>query len=230
MVNMRNEMLDITEGRVTRVAIGVLPAAAPTLLSRVITRLETESAEVAVTVREGTTDTMLVPMLRAGDLDIVVGNLPPRPMGVEFGSELLYRDPLVIASRTGHPLALEPKLSWPMLSGYPMVLPSIGTHTRNLIDDFMLQNEVHVPRRHIDSVSTLTNVGVLQQTDSIGCMSQQVAQYFTSFGALSILPLHLPNIDIHVGMIWMVDRQMTKAQQMVRQLFRDVRDDLLAGA
>ena len=226
MVSLRSELLDITEGRVTKVAMGVLPAATASLVPEFIARLEADFADVTASVREGTMESML-PMLRAGDLDLIVGNLPPRPMGVEFGTELLHRDPLVLVTRVGHPLTDEPEIGWQMLSHYPMVLPPIGTFTRNLIDDFMLQHEINVPRRHIDSVSTLTNVGVLQRTDSVGCLSREVAQYFQNTGVLRILPLALPNIDMHVGLVWMVERKMTKAQQQVRALFREIRDELL---
>lgn len=33
---------------------------------------------------------------------------------------------------------------------------------------------------------------------------------------------------MHVGLVWMVERKMTKAQQQVRTLFREIRDDLVA--
>lgn len=227
MVHMRDELLDITEGRVTRVAMGVLPAAASVLVPQFIARLETRSSDVTASVREGTMDALL-PMLRAGDIDLVVGNLPARPLGVEFATEWLYRDPIVLVGRPDHPITQVAQPSWQMLSDYPMVLPPQGTLTRSQIDDFMIQNEVNIPRRHVDSVSTLTNVGVIQNTDSIGCISREVARYFASLGAVSILPLSLPNVDMHVGLIWMADRRLTVAQQLVRSLFREVRDEMLA--
>jgi DNA-binding transcriptional LysR family regulator len=216
----RDEMLDITEGRLTRVALGVLPATAVVLVPRLIARLEAESSAVAASVREGTMDTLL-PALRNGDIDLVVGLLPNRPLGVEFGTELLYEDPIVTVVRRGHPLTTLRNPGWEALADYPLVLPPASTYTRVAIDSFMAEHHVAVPRRHLESVSTLTNVGVLQFTDSVGFLSRELARHFAALGVLSVLPLPLPNVVLQVGLIWMVDRHLNGAQRMVRQLLRD---------
>ncbi|MDR3381252.1 LysR substrate-binding domain-containing protein [Cupriavidus basilensis] len=223
----RDEMRDISEGRVSRVSMGVLPAAAVLLLPKFIARLETESVATTVSVREGTMDSLL-PQLRAGDIDLIVGNLPQRPLGVEFGTELLYEDPIVVAARRNHPLAGVQRLRWDMLAGYPMVLPPEGTFTRGPIDDFMAQHEVSIQRRHVESVSTLTNVGVLQATDSIGFLSREIARHFSALGALVELPLVLPNVAMHVGLAWRVDKRPTTSHQLVRRIFHETRDAMFA--
>ncbi len=41
-----------------------------------------------------------------------------------------------------------------------------------------------IPRRRLESMSTLTNVGVLQFTDSVGFLSRDLALHFASQGAL----------------------------------------------
>ncbi|WBY00233.1 LysR substrate-binding domain-containing protein [Ramlibacter tataouinensis] len=217
---VRDELRDITEGRITRVSMGVLPATACVLVPRFIAQLEAEATDVAVNVREGTMATML-PALRAGDVDLLVGLLPERRLPVEFDSELLYEDPVVVVVRRGHPLAAARRLEWPMLSGYPMVLPPPSASTRGPIDAFMAESGVDVPRRHVESISTLTNIGVLQFTDSVGFLARDLARHFAAQGALEVLPLEVPNILIRVGLVWMVDRRMSNAQRMVRELLRE---------
>ena len=228
LVSARDELLDISEGRITRVALGVLPAAAITLLPRVLVRLESESSQVTASVREGTMDAFL-PALRAGDLDLAVGVLPFRALGSEFGVEPLYDDPIVVVVRRGHPLSREPDPTWSMVAGFPMVLPPPNTIARRPIDDFLAEHRVPVSRRHVESVSTLTNVGVLQLSDSVGFLSQQLALHFVRLGALSVLPLPMPDVALRIGLISIVDRRASPSEQLLRRLFREVRDELVGA-
>ena len=220
LATARDDLRDISEGRITRVSMGVLPATACVLVPRFIARLEAEVPDVAINVREGTMNTLL-PTLRAGDVDIVVGVLPPKRLPVEFDSELLYEDPLAVVVRQGHPLTTIQKLEWPLLSGYPMVLPPPTASTRAPIDAFLQEQEVEVPRRHVESISTLTNVGVLQFTDSVGFLSRALARHFAAQGALTVLPLEVPEAVIRVGLVWMVDRRVGAAHRIVRDLLRE---------
>lgn len=220
LASARDELRDISEGRITRVSMGVLPATAAVLVPRFIARLEAEASDVAANVVEGTMSTLL-PSLRAGDVDLVVGYLPDRPLPVEFDSEMLYEDPIVLVVRRDHPLTTLPQLDWSSLSHYPMVLPSPAAGTRKSIDLLMAENGVSIPRRHLESVSTLTNVGVLQFTDSVGFLSRNLARHFAAQGGLQVLPLALPNLAMRVGLVWMSDRHLGSAQRLVRQLLRE---------
>jgi DNA-binding transcriptional LysR family regulator len=163
----------------------------------------------------------LLPALRAGDVDLVVGLLPERRLPAEFDSELLYEEPLVVVVRRGHPLTTVARLDWPMLSGYPMVLPPPSASTRSAIDSFTLEQGVTVPRRHVESISTFTNIGVLQFTDSVGFLARDLARHFAAQGALQVLPLEVPNVTLRIGLVWMVDRRMGMAQRIVRDLLRE---------
>lgn len=216
----RDELNDIGEGRITRVSIGVLPAAACALVPHFIARLEAETTDLAVNVREGTMS-MMLPALREGDIDLVVGALPERRLSSEFSVELLYEDPFVLAVRPGHPLATGVRLKWTMLSDFPMVLPPSAAFTRAAIDAFMADHQVKVSRCHVESVSTLTNLGVLQCTDSIGFLPSDVAHHFAGQAALEILPLQMPNLGMRVGLITMGDRQPTTALRITKKLLKD---------
>ena len=220
-----DELLDITEGRVARVNLGVLPAAAVALVPRVIARLQSVSTAVTVGVREGTMDALL-PALRAGDIDLTVGVLPERPLGIEFGAETLWEDPIVAVVRRNHPLTHLPSPGWKDLAGHSMVLPPPGTFTRGPIDACLAYHGVVVPRQHVESVSTMTNVGTLQLTDSIGFLSRDLARHFEGLGVLSLLPIEAPHATMRVGLIWKSDRRPTEAQRLVRALFQEAAEAL----
>lgn len=223
------DLRDISEGRITRVSLGVLPASALVLVPRFIVELESSTNDVTVSVREGTMDTLL-PVLRNGDIDFLVGVLPSRAIGPEIRIETLYEDPFVVAVRRQHPLAEKRKLVWSDLRGYPTVLPPSGALTRELIVDTLARHEIDIPRRHVESVSTLTTIGVLQGSNSFGLMAREIASYFQALGVLSILPLRVPNIHRSVGLVWRADHRLSAAGDLVRSLFRNVGNAIAADA
>lgn len=221
MDQVEGEIDDIQQGRVTRLALGALPAAALTMVPSFVARLESSSVAVSLSVHEGTMD-VLLPRLRADELDLLVGNLPHRSLDSDLANEFLYEDPLVCVVRAGHPLADETQLDWRHLQQWPLLLPPPGTATRRALDESFMQEGMVIPRRHVESVSTLGNVGVLGKTDSVGFMSGKVAHHFAQLGLLRVLPLRLTNVSLHVGLVWLRQREREPALQKIRHMFHEV--------
>lgn len=216
------ELLEISEGRVARVTLGVLPAASVLLIPQFLVRLEEASQAVTVAVREGTMSALL-PALRAGDLDLTVGILP-EAMGPDLESEVLYEDRIVAVVRHAHPLAVQNDMDWKMIAGYPMVLPPKNSLTRGPIDSFFAQHGVDMARRRVESVSTATNIGVLQFSDSVGFLAAEIARHYVSLGVLTVLPLNVSRLTMRVGLTWLAKRRMTVVQELVRRLLCETRD------
>lgn len=225
--NAHAEFEDIGGGRLTRVALGALPSTAVFLVPRLVATLEEETDVTGVTiaVREGTMESLL-PLLRSAQIDLVIGFLPAKRIGSEYRTEKLYEDPTVMVVRPGHPLTKVRKPAWKHLSDYPMILPSKGSLVRSAIDNFMAEHQVRVARRHLESVSTLANLGVLQLTDSVGFMQAHLARYFVRRGELSILSLELHSVSMNVGLVWMADRQLPAATRKVMDLLVQQAKDL----
>jgi DNA-binding transcriptional LysR family regulator len=216
--SVRDELNDINQGRVTRISLGVLPAASLVMLPNFIAHIESKMEVANVTVREGTTD-ILLSMLRSGDVDFIISNLTGKSMGREFQTQLLYKDPVVVVVRKDHPLVSRPGLGWKEVAHYPMVLPPHFAITRMAIEEFLLHHKVNISRCYVESLSTLTNIGVIQGTDSTGFLSREVAEYFVKIGVVSILPLQL-DLNIDVGIVWMTDRKLMPAQKSVIDLIK----------
>lgn len=73
----------------------------------------------------------------------------------------------------------------------------------------------------------MTNIGVMQFTDSVGFLSRVLAQHFQDMGLLSVLPLQVPNANIHVGLVWMADRKKTRVHEIILEELRATRDLLV---
>jgi len=209
------ELQEINQGPFARVSLGVLPSTAASFIPQMVAFLEGQTERVVVSVIEGTMQALL-PSLRAGQLDLVVGFLSDTSPGNETRSEALYDDPTVAVVRTGHPLTSCKRLDWKQINAWPMILPPKGSLVRDRLDRFMAEQHMHVPRRHLESVSTMTNLGVLQRTDSVGFFQSRLAQTLAAQGMLNILPLPLPDVSMPVGLIWMANRHLPDSVQWVK--------------
>lgn len=229
LLNAQEELRDMDEGRVARVTLGVMPATTARLIPAFIAKLETESVPVAVSVQEGTQEGLLQD-LRTGQIDLAIGIMPLRSAAPQMQMEFMYEDRIVLAARQGHPLLDGRALNWDVLAAFPLVLSPTGTWFRNRIDRLIKERELSLHRMHMDSTSTLSNVGVLQATDSIGFLARDVAESFAELDSISILPLELPDAGIPVGLIWMRERHMAMELKLVHMILRETVKALHPGA
>lgn len=228
LLNAQEELRDMDEGRVARVTLGVMPAATARLVPAFIAKLETESVPVAVSVQEGTQESLLQ-ALRTGGIDLAISIMPPRAASQQMHTEFMYEDRIVMAVRQGHPLLDGRPLDWDVLAAYPLVLSPPGTWFRHRIEQLIKERELSLHRMHMDSTSSLSNVGVLQATDSIGFLASDVAESFAELGLLSILPLEMPEAGIPVGLIWMRERHMAMELKLVHMILRETVKALYPG-
>ncbi|BAP37897.1 putative LysR family transcriptional regulator [Acinetobacter guillouiae] len=220
IASARDDLVAISEGRATRIAIGLLPAVSLSILPNFIARVENEMVSTSINAREGSSD-VLISLLRTGELDVMIGNLAAKPLGIEFRTKHLYKDPIVVVVKKEHPLVTKQDLSWTDLSEFPMVLPPEFATTRIVIEEFLLCHQVNLSKRYVESLSTLTNIGVLLATESIGFLSFQLADYFKKANLVEILPLTMKNIYIDIGLVWYTERTLTPSQLNIISMLED---------
>ena len=221
MDKAHDELQHIREGRVAKLSMGVLPAAAALLVPQFIQRIEATSIGASIRVEEGTTSTLL-PKLRSGELDFIIGNLSHSNIAADLSTRPLYEDPITSVVRVGHPLLRQARIAWEDVARYPLLLPPPRTITRAAIDEFFAQHNITLPRRHIDSVSNMSNVGILRATDAVGVLSNALANRFVDLNLLAKLPFVLPNISLQVGLIWQPSREREDLMRRVCSVLDDI--------
>ncbi|WP_284163461.1 LysR substrate-binding domain-containing protein [Frigidibacter sp. SD6-1] len=225
LYDAQSELLDINQNRVGRLSLGILPVAAVLLVPRLVSRIEEIASSATIKITEGTMATLL-PALRAGDIDLAIGLLPYGPLAAEFDSELLIEDPMVAATRQGHPLTREASPTWEDLAQFPMVLPPGSANTRLPIDSILAAHRLTPSARRVETVSTMASVGTLQFTDSVAFIAQSLARHFADLGVASILPLEIPDVTIRIGMIWLKAQRFTEAHAIAQRLLREIASDM----
>ena len=221
LAQARDELRDLTQGASGKASVGALPAAAPALLPRGVALLKQRAPGTTIFIREGTMDTLL-PELRAGKLDLIVGTLPHNGAGRDLEEKILFEERTTVVAGRAHALARRKKLQWPDLGHYPWVLPPAGSLLREPLEDAFQRNGVPIPNNSIESLSVHVIVMTLQLSDALACLSREVARHYEELGLIAILPLELPKLVRPVGVTWSRARVLSPSARLMMQCLEEV--------
>lgn len=182
--NAAQELDDLNEGNSGRVVVGTLLAASPSLLPLAIERLLQDRPKVAIKIVEGTNE-VLMPALRAGEIDMVVGRLPSHRHRENITQEKFFDERVVAVAGPQHALASASNVSFEQIKPYGWVLPPAETTLRRQTDQFFVRQGQYVPPTAIESVSYLANRALLRMHDLIGLMPAHVAALDIQNGLLA---------------------------------------------
>jgi LysR family pca operon transcriptional activator len=126
------------------VSVGALPLAAAGLLPVVVARLRKAHPGLDFRIAQGTTDQLLA-KLAAGEVDVMVGRLYETVARGDFHQEILYKEPLSVMVRAGHPLAKRQPISGDDLAAYDSVLPSLHQKVGVEIERVLLNAGIALP-------------------------------------------------------------------------------------
>jgi DNA-binding transcriptional LysR family regulator len=216
----REELRSLMLGASGKASVGALPAAAPALLPRAIALLKQRSPNTTVFIREGTMD-VLLPELRTGKLDLIVGTLPHAGAGRDLEEKILFEERTTVVAGRAHALTRRRKLDWADLGDYPWVLPPSGSLLRDPLEAELQRHGVPIPANSIESLSVHVIVMYLQITNALACLSREVARHYEELDLISILPLELPEMVRPVGMTWSRARTLSPGAQLVMRCLED---------
>lgn len=156
----KRDIANIGRGLSGHIRIGIVPTAAQFLLPPVARQLLARAPEVTLRTVVGLIDSFM-PMLRAGDLDMMVGTEGPAEPG--FVSRLLAEDFIVVAASADHEV-LRGRPSLKDLTAYRWVLQPVGAPTRDWLDHTFDRKHLPRPRVQVESTMLLTLPSLIAQT------------------------------------------------------------------
>lgn len=189
--NAAQALDDLGEGSTGRVVVGTLLAASSHLLPMAIDLVLRDRPRVTIKVVEGTNE-VLMPSLRAGEIDLVVGRLPTHRHRSELTQEKLFDEHIHAVVGAGHPLRGKADLTFDALKPFGWILPPNETTLRREIDPFFIRQDQYAPPTWVESVSYLTNRSLLRQRDFIGLMPSHVVAQDIENGVLDKLDWTVP--------------------------------------
>lgn len=221
------ELDDLREGAGGRVKVGTVLTASADLLPRAVLALRAKRPGVTVEVREGPND-ILMPMLRDGDIDMVVGRLPKYRFRSDFSQIRLYDEAIWITARAGHPLATHTSLDLADLRGHPWIFPTVGTTLRRQVETAFLDAGNDLPVVAVESVSAQVVIRTLMLSDMIGVLPESVLHKPVTDGDLVHLPCALPSTLSPVGISVRRDAHLSPAAQAFSEALHDVAAGIIA--
>ncbi|MCM1948020.1 MULTISPECIES: LysR substrate-binding domain-containing protein [Streptomyces] len=198
----------LRQGQDGTVTVGTLLAGANVLLPRAVARLKKERPRLTVVVREGTPD-VLHPALLGGELDVIVGRVGAATgEGEKVRQRMLYREPIRLAVRSGHPLLAERTVALTDALGFPWILPVEQTALRHELGALFVDRGLSLPADRVECTSILTMRALLLQTDMVALLPELVLR---DDEHLVALPVELPSVGRTVGVTEAAHRTRTPA-------------------
>lgn len=167
--------------------LGALPSVAATLMPAAVTTFRAQAPEIVVQVLEGP-HRHLCDLLRAGELDLVVGRLgrPDSMAGLTFTQ--LYTEEVVIVAAPDHPLAGATELA--QLAEALIVYPPRETAIRPLVARMMIGDGLPLFQTRIESASgAFGRAMVLGPERALWVISRGVVATDLAEGRLVALPI-----------------------------------------
>jgi DNA-binding transcriptional LysR family regulator len=206
----RDEINAISSGTTGRTAIGTLQVASPMLVPRGILRFKKSHPNHTLLVREGTTLTLL-PALWRGELDLLVGRASKNIAGEGLKFESLYEEPMCIVAKKNHRLAKRNYLKLSTLAKEEWILPTPDSIYRKRLDEAFRKSGANPPHSVVESISILTNMLLIQESDMLAVMPGKVAKHYADLGELQILSIKPPTPSGPVGIISVLGRPLSPA-------------------
>jgi DNA-binding transcriptional LysR family regulator len=222
------ELVNLRDGSEGQVSIGTLLAGSAGLLPEAIARLRLERPGLVVRVEEATND-LLMPALRSGELDLVLGRLPEFRDREGLKQEYLMNDFAQIVVRQDHPLARRMDLGLADLLGFDWILPGPSTTLRRQIDKAFRDETLEPPNHSVETVSFLTTRRLLQLTDYLAVWPVQLVRLEIRDGSIVALQVPLPTTTRPVGISTRADDLMSPAASRLVACLREVAREMAQG-
>jgi len=215
------ELSNLRDGASGTVTVGTLLAASVSLLPKAIAQVRSERPGLTVRTVEGP-NAMLMPLLRQGALDMVVGRLPVYRQRDGIAQERLRDDQAAIVVRRDHPLAQLADPALADLLSWDWILPPEDTTMRRQIDETFRQSGMQAPVSGVETLSVLITRDLLLNTDMLAIWPAEVARAEEAHGIVTMLPFDLSHTRRPVGISTRVGGRLSPAAEVLITALRNL--------
>jgi LysR family pca operon transcriptional activator len=180
------------------VRVGALPTVSARILPPAVMRLA-ETGQVRTRIVTGPND-YLLSLLRAGEVDLVIGRMaePGDIAGLSF--EHLYSEQVVFVVRKDHPLLGLKHFALSAVEPYQILMPPPGAVIRPAVERLLTAHGVSNLRDDIETVSNAFGRRYALMTDAVWIISQGVVADDVAEGRMVTLPVDTSETTGPVGL------------------------------
>jgi DNA-binding transcriptional LysR family regulator len=177
-------------GLMGTVAIGTEATSATGIVPRAIKLMKERYPMVTVSAELAFSET-LVQGVRSGRFDLVVARLGSLADEAELDHEPLPPSSHVLAVRREHPLVSQQTVTWPQLLEQSWILPPAGNVMRTSLALLLRRRGLELPRRVVETAALPITISLVQQTDFVAPLPEQVVSDYAGAQLLAALPTPL---------------------------------------
>lgn len=217
------EMRELQGGETGEVRIGTLPSSALGIIPQAILLSRRHRPGVQLHLAEGAVG-QLLPALKHGDLDLVVGRMPLALAETDFAFEVLAAEPNVVVCRAGHPLASRSGLTLRDLAGEDWILPEEGAHFRSQWQAAFAAAGIDPPEARIVTSSVTIRVALLALSDMLCVLTRRAAFSMRDRGEIAILDVPIYREVPPSIVVWRAGAMRTPAARAFCDYLREAAD------
>jgi DNA-binding transcriptional LysR family regulator len=215
----REEVEALKAGRFGNTSVGGITTAGLTLLPPAIAMVKREYPSLHVSMHIETSD-VLLERLAQGKLDMIVARLFERHDKTNLRYEKLAQEPVSAIVRPGHPLAKAKRLKLADLVDVGWVIPPTGSVLRHRFDLMFQEAGLGLPTNIVETTAILFISKLLQQTDFVAVVDNDLATYYAEHGLVEMLPIQLSCSMDAFGIIRRTDRLLSPAANVLLRAIR----------
>ena len=211
------EAADLSQGRAGHLRIGAtaadcedLPAAYSVLLR--------EAPKLTLEIIVTDTDVML-PLLRKGELDMVITLIPERPHD-GLDQEHLYEDEYVVCASADHRLVKQKRVSLADLVQERWALSSANIPPQRILHRTFEDSALPAPRVVVETRSMRVRLQTWAHSDLLGYVSKRVLQQAAGRFRLAVLPVKELTRPRPVGAIYRKDAYLPPAARRLLDILK----------
>lgn len=219
LARAHEDIVALKAGLAGQVDVGSIMTPALSLLPRAITSIKQQVPQLRIGVQIESSNELL-DRLQRGTLDFLLARLT----GFHDCTELIYEElapePVVVVARAGHPLTGRGGLTLHDLVPAPWITPPPGSILRQRFDQLFHNAGLEPPGDIVDTSEIVLITSMLQMSDALNVMSEDVARRYQELGLLAILPLELDCRMDPFGIIRRRDSVMSPGAELLLQAIR----------
>lgn len=227
----QEELGALKAGRLGHVAVGAITSPGVRVLPAAVAAVKRTHANLRVSV-EIDASNVLLEHLAQDKLDVVLGRLSAEHDKLQLRYEPLAGEPVCAVVRPGHPMlggaqsAVEPSARAPLVladvARATWVVPPVGSVLRHRFELMFQRASLAPPSNVVETPALLFITRVLEQSDMIAVLTEDVAHYYAAHGMVAILPLPMDCQMDDFGIITRADRLHTPAASVMIEALREV--------
>ncbi|MFX1677203.1 LysR substrate-binding domain-containing protein [Paraburkholderia sp. A2WS-5] len=241
----QEELSALKAGRLGHVAVGAITSPGVRVLPAAVAAVKRAHANMRVSVEIDASNALLE-HLAQDKLDVVLGRLSAEHDKLQLRYEPLTGEPVCAVVRPGHPLleaAHSPlheetpdeaqaraKTRAPLtladVARATWVVPPVGSVLRHRFELMFQRASLAPPSNVVETPALLFITRVLEQSDMIAVLTEDVARYYATHGMVAVLPLPMDCQMDDFGIITRADRLLSPAAQIMIDVLREVSADI----